>query len=281
MPSGNSSERPAAKRTDFFRLRRDPGTGLEAVRARFHGHAYDMHSHDDEWLAGVTHDGLQDFFCRGQRRQSHPGRVILIEPGERHDGRSPHPEGFAYSMLYLPGHWLQAELGGDAAIGFRATVTDDPLLARAIAEACAAVLDDVPTLAVEAGRDAVLARLRHHLHARTPETPAPDHGLAARAMAYLRAHYAEDVTSADLVAATGAESRFQIARAFSARFGTAPHRQLVQLRLAEARRLLRQGAAPAEVAAACGFADQSHLTRWFRRAYGLPPAAFVRGRSAA
>ena len=69
--------------------------------------------------------------------------------------------------------------------------------------------------------------------------------------------------------------------AFAARFGTAPHRQLVQLRLSEARRLLRDGEAPAEVAAACGFADQSHLTRWFRRAYGLPPAAFVRGRSAA
>jgi transcriptional regulator GlxA family with amidase domain len=28
------------------------------------------------------------------------------------------------------------------------------------------------------------------------------------------------------------------------------------------------------VAATCGFADQSHLGRWFRRAYGLTPAAY-------
>jgi hypothetical protein len=36
-------------------------------------------------VVGVTHDGVQDFFCRGARRQSTAGRVILIEPGERHD----------------------------------------------------------------------------------------------------------------------------------------------------------------------------------------------------
>jgi AraC-like DNA-binding protein len=32
----------------------------------------------------------------------------------------------------------------------------------------------------------------------------------------------------------------------------------------------------AEAAATAGFADQAHLTRWFRRCYGITPAAFVR-----
>ena len=32
--------------------------------------------------------------------------------------------------------------------------------------------------------------------------------------------------------------------------------------------------APAEVAADAGFADQAHLTRWFRRYYGVTPAAY-------
>ncbi len=57
-------------------------------------------------------------------------------------------------------------------------------------------------------------------------------------------------------------------------FGLAPHAYLVQLRLARARRLLADGLSPAETAAALGFADQSHLGRWFRRAYGLTPAAY-------
>jgi len=32
-------------------------------------------------------------------------------------------------------------------------------------------------------------------------------------------------------------------------------------------------------ALASGFADQSHLGRWFRRAYGLTPAAYRLGRT--
>jgi len=48
----------------------------------------------------------------------------------------------------------------------------------------------------------------------------------------------------------------------------------VQLRLAEARRLLREKVAPAEAAALSGFADQSHMGRWFRRAYGVTPAYY-------
>lgn len=48
----------------------------------------------------------------------------------------------------------------------------------------------------------------------------------------------------------------------------------MQLRLARARHLLGKGAQPADVAIALGFADQSHLGRWFVRAYGLTPAAY-------
>ncbi|WP_262927263.1 helix-turn-helix domain-containing protein [Phytohalomonas tamaricis] len=36
------------------------------------------------------------------------------------------------------------------------------------------------------------------------------------------------------------------------------------------------GKSPATVASELGFADQSHLGRWFRRAYGLTPAHYRR-----
>jgi hypothetical protein len=106
-------------------LVRDRRRWIEVVTAHFHGHADDMHHHD-EWLVGVTHAGVQDFFCRGQRRQSTAGRVILIEPGERHDGQATQDQGFRYSMLSLPQAWLRDERGGqDADIGFRQTLAYD------------------------------------------------------------------------------------------------------------------------------------------------------------
>ena len=47
-----------------------------------------------------------------------------------------------------------------------------------------------------------------------------------------------------------------------------PHAFQVNLRIEHARGLLAGGVAPAAVAAACGFADQPHLTRVFKRAVG-------------
>jgi len=34
------------------------------------------------------------------------------------------------------------------------------------------------------------------------------------------------------------------------------------------------GVTPAQAAAEAGFADQAHLTRWFRRYYGVTPGAY-------
>ena len=68
--------------------------------------------------------------------------------------------------------------------------------------------------------------------------------------------------------------RFRLSRAFKEAFGLPPHAYLIQLRLARARQLLGRGLAPAQVAADLGFADQSHLGRWFRRAYGVTPAYY-------
>ncbi len=44
--------------------------------------------------------------------------------------------------------------------------------------------------------------------------------------------------------------------------------------MGEARRLLENGVAPADVADLCGFADQSHLTNCFGRLIGLSPGAY-------
>jgi AraC-like DNA-binding protein len=47
-----------------------------------------------------------------------------------------------------------------------------------------------------------------------------------------------------------------------------------QLRVRAARRLLGHGVSPARAAAETGFADQAHLTRWFRRYCGVTPGAY-------
>jgi AraC-like DNA-binding protein len=69
-----------------------------------------------------------------------------------------------------------------------------------------------------------------------------------------------------------------LVRSFTAAYGIAPHQYLMARRVDRARRLLLAGRPPGETAAACGFYDQSHLTRHFKRVVGVPPGRYARGR---
>jgi AraC-like DNA-binding protein len=81
---------------------------------------------------------------------------------------------------------------------------------------------------------------------------------------------------ADLAAGAGL-SRYQLLRAFRAEVGMPPYAWLAQHRVARARLLLEHGHRPAEAATLTGFADQAHLTRWFRRVVGVTPGAYRNG----
>jgi transcriptional regulator GlxA family with amidase domain len=64
-------------------------------------------------------------------------------------------------------------------------------------------------------------------------------------------------------------------RAFAAEYGVPPQHYLKRLRLQIAsRRLVATRENLAEIAAACGFADQSHFTREFRRLTGMTPGKY-------
>jgi AraC-like DNA-binding protein len=66
-------------------------------------------------------------------------------------------------------------------------------------------------------------------------------------------------------------------RAFRRTMGTAPHQWLLTKRIEAAKGKLRDNKIPlSDVALACGFADQGHLTRVFTRAVGLSPGAWRR-----
>lgn len=76
------------------------------------------------------------------------------------------------------------------------------------------------------------------------------------------------------VAARMGMSREGFSRMFVKGCGMPPHTFWLMRRLNRARELLRAGEAIAAVAAETGFADQSHLGRWFRRAFGVSPGRY-------
>lgn len=79
------------------------------------------------------------------------------------------------------------------------------------------------------------------------------------------------------LAARAGMSREGFSRRFAKRHGMPPHAFRLMARLNRARELLRAGEGIAAVAADTGFADQSHLGRWFRQAFGVTPGRYRSG----
>jgi AraC family transcriptional regulator len=62
---------------------------------------------------------------------------------------------------------------------------------------------------------------------------------------------------------------------FHAAVGQTPHRYLIHLRLAYAKKLLRhKRVSLIDVAAACGFSSHGHMTHVFRRTLGMTPSEY-------
>jgi AraC family transcriptional regulator len=88
---------------------------------------------------------------------------------------------------------------------------------------------------------------------------------------YIEAHLDRPIEVGALAAIAG-RSPFHFTRVFAQAVGMSPHRYVVRLRLERAVELMRDGRSGlAEIAACTGFADQSHLSRWVRRVYGVSP----------
>ncbi len=99
-----------------------------------------------------------------------------------------------------------------------------------------------------------------------------------RAVALIEANFTSRLTRKEMARTAGmSESYFSYL--FSRQFRLSPHQYLVRCRLQHARKLLlmrKKELSIVDIACECGFADQAHFTRHFRRAYGVTPLGFVR-----
>jgi AraC family transcriptional regulator len=91
---------------------------------------------------------------------------------------------------------------------------------------------------------------------------------------FIDQNLSESITLEDLAALAGLSS-YHFSRKFKADLGIAPHAYVLSRRINRAKCLLNSSRLPLKlVAAECGFTDQSHLSRVFRRFLGVTPNNF-------
>lgn len=247
--------------------------GQQRIEAHLSGFQFAPHRHDTYAIA-LTLQGVQCFDYCGAARHSLPGGVVVIHPDERHDGRPGTSDGFRYRSIHIEPARIQAMLGGSELPFIEQGTSTDPRLVKPVR----ALLSDYarPLGALEL--DDALFDLSTALAALSmPRQRARriDRGAAERAREFMLDHWDSDVSLTCLERATGRD-RWKLSRDFRALFGTSPYRYLLMRRLERARDMLAGGQMSAEVAASCGFADQSHFIRHFRNAFGVTPRKWAR-----
>lgn len=249
---------------------------MERIEASFFGNAFEPHRHDT-YAVGVTLQGVQSFVYRGSQRISMPGKIIVLHPDEVHDGGAATQDVLRYRMLYLEPALLRRGLGNPAApLPFvRQPVIDDPeLLATLIA-----ALDHLDREFDDLLADDLVAKIAGGLarHAAAPVKPLRHVALKAtdRAREFLDENFTRVVRSSELEQVSGLD-RYALSRHFRAVFATSPHRYLLMRRLQKARAMISTGLPLAQIATEVGFADQSHLQRQFKHAYGLTPGRWAK-----
>jgi len=255
-------------------------SGVSLLRAAFGTLSFAPHVHD-ELVIAITEDGAGRCVTRGISDVATSRSIMVFNPGEPHSGGVAGATGWRYRGLYIGGSVL-SDIGAKAGHRlsatpyFRDSVVADPELAELLVRAHLALEEREIRLIRESLFLAGVAKLfERHGEPRAKRLEAGREQVPVRrALDYMRANVAADLSLGEL-AVCAALSPFHFARCFRQATGLPPHAYLIQLRLDRARHLLAAGHSPTDVALTVGFYDQSHLTRHFKRTYGITPGQYA------
>ena len=267
----------AAAPAHHCRVLLSPWPGVYAVET-LSGRHYGRHSHGTYGF-GVLDDGAHRSSSDRRTFDAYAGDILATNPGEMHDGRPLGAPVRRWHTVYLESELLSGVAGLDAVGEVRITraAFADGELQRAVRGLLAALKDwQRGTQDPLACEEALVLACGLLVARHTTQGAQPDTAVSVlRARQSLDAALAAPPPLAQLAADAGV-SRFQLLRRFAQVHGCTPHAWLTQQRCERVRGLIRVGLGLADAAAACGFADQPHMTRLFTRQFGFTPGAWQR-----
>jgi AraC-like DNA-binding protein len=245
--------------------------------AHLEGGQSQPHVHE-EWQFAIA-DSRADLRVAGHSRYTvSPSDITVVAPYDVHSERGASRQAPHWRVLLVPPSILSIACRGLPAKltcehpRFKSEVLRDPAGALALRP----LLRDSEDGRID-GVEFVVRTLRwlHELLDRhRSDSGRPSRRPAIeRAHGYLRRRPVESVTLREVATAAGVAVG-HLVHSFSEAVGLPPMRYHTQLRLARSTGLLARGLSASSVAYECGFCDQSHLIRHFKKCFGLTPGAF-------
>ncbi|MCL1476205.1 AraC family transcriptional regulator [Marinobacter sp. M3C] len=249
-----------------------PTAKIERMEAFFSSHGFSPHRHDT-YALGITLNGVHSFSYQKSMRHSMPGNAVVIHPDELHDGEAGTVEGFHYKILYIPPEVIQQVLGGKPLPFIPGGISSDQRIVSAISNMLTNLDFQLDSLEEDDGIYDI-AQALNDASGKKEQRKKLNYKAAESARQFILDATNEAVTM-DRLEQVSDTDRWCLSRDFRALFGTSPYRYLSMRRLDKAKSMISTGMALVDVAAACGFTDQSHMTHHFSKAYGLPPGRWA------
>ncbi|AJD51035.1 transcriptional regulator, AraC family [Thalassospira xiamenensis M-5 = DSM 17429] len=271
------------KSTQYFW--RDDALPFVELRRVVDGRAVcsERHSHDT-FSIGTVNGGYSTYWNRGRTHETQAGAVVILNPEDVHGCNPVKGADWRYDMLFVDPEWildLQIEIDADAAgkfAGFSDTLSHNPRLYDGLSDLADILINqDIDVL----GKETAMVSFFGDLHVQLDRRGVLDGGIGSvndrkmiRVGEYIRAHFDETI-SLDELARQAGYSRSYLVRAFKKAHGMTPYAYLINCRVQKARHALKRGERIVDVALDCGFADQAHFQRVFKRLMATTPRHYA------
>ncbi|MBW8748158.1 MAG: AraC family transcriptional regulator [Acidobacteria bacterium] len=235
---------------------------------------FPRHSHD-QFGIGLIASGAHRSWSGFGWVDARAGDIIMVNPGEMHDGSSPDSNSRRWQMIYFAPEVISELFDGDVdvkAAVLLPRIRDSRQAIRfsrlfgALTERC-----PDPGHSEECLLHTAVHAFRHHSTQRSWKQVLPPSIDKVKKQIDLSPQLPHSLQEMATLANT---SRFQFLRAFAYATGATPHAYILQRRVRLARRLIASGKELVLVSCEAGFADQSHMTRAFVRQLGVTPSRY-------
>jgi AraC-like DNA-binding protein len=238
------------------------------------------HWHEEYQLCFIQ-SGPSELKYRGRDLPTPPASLFMVHPGEVHANRCYEGSACSYRTIFVDAELMRQAAtevyGKEQGLPFfpTAVVFDEDLIGQylnlhsTLEQSSSSLERQVLLLELLTGLIVRFAENRS-----SPRAFGLERQAVKRVGDYLAEHFAENV-SLETLARLANLSPFHFSRVFSEQFGMPPHAFQTQLRVLQAKALLRLGRAISQVASETGFADQSHLTRHFKRLVVVTPGQYL------
>lgn len=228
------------------------------VKSSFKNSSYKKHFHDNYSISLII-SGECNIEIGSKKYLFKKDDIRVINPYEIHQI---HSSSWEHINFILSSYCIHTILKDNFTYKFKNLINDDMLAAKLLNEN----KNDIEKI--------VKYMVQNHLKNKS-ENFYNKEDKFQKAIAYMYQNANNKDISLEEIATFAGISKYHFLREFKKRFSVTPYRYLQNIRINNAKKMMRYDLSFSEIALECGFVDQSHLINSYKKFYGHTPSKII------